>query len=315
MPKISVVVAHHKGLLIERCLESLKDKSLEVIVITSDLSYKTKYKIILKKTTINNPSLKRNLGSEIATSDYLVFMDDDVEVTQHCIRRMSDLLDKEPKIGMVYATLMKMDDHTKFDTSGSFLTWCGFLHETYEKRKELFTKVLAGKSACCMIRKNLFYDVGKFDKDFVIYAEETDLSWRVWNYGYQVVVRNDAIAYHAFETKLKPENYHNKYFIYYHGCKNYITMLLKNLPPYKLYIALLNALVWFTMACFIALKNRKASSWIFQGLWYNIKNFRYIWKKRRYRVWGDYYPDITKNPPLFYYLNRFKEYLRQGHHG
>ena len=313
--KVSIVICHWKGNLIERCLKSLEKVNVNTqkIVISSDINFHYYPNVDIYHLGLNEPAYKRNWGAMIITREqYLVFLDDDTEISKHCIRRMYETLERHSEIGMIYATLYKMDNHEIIDTSGSFLSWNGFLYETYLKRPhELITPILSAKSACCMVRKSVFMQVGKFDQDYCIYGEETDLSWRVWQAGYRVVIRNDAVAYHAFETPLKPKSYYNPYYIHYHGCKNYITTLLKNLPSNRLYIALLNAGIWFIMGLAMLFKNRQAGIWIFQGIWYNIKNFKYIWRKRQeIQKTADhsYWKLIYKSPPLSYYFQRFSEY-------
>lgn len=317
MNNVSVVIAHHVGDLINRCLKSLEGLEVEIIVVTSNLEWKPENKAIqVLYTKHNEPTWKRNIGSLYTTGRYICFMDDDVEVTEHCIRRMADILEREHNIGMVYATLYKMDNYEVIDTSGSFLSWNGFLYETYVKRtNELLTPVLSAKSACCMIRKDVFYATGTFDNDYVIYGEETDLSWRVWQLGYKVVIRNEAIAYHAFETPLKPRSYYNQKYIHYNGCKNYITTLIKNLPPTRIYIVGINFMVWLFMGCCLWVKNRQGGKWIFQGLWYNIKNFKYIWKKRMNKPNHSYWKLVRKDPPISYYFGRFRDYIQNQLHG
>ena len=316
--KTSIIILHHFGKLIERCLKSLENVNADKIVISSDVD---KYNQSIMNNFVycwrNESTFKRNWGGEFSKGRYIVFMDDDIEIKYDCIKRMEDYLNKYPKVGMVYAMLYKMDNHNKIDTSGSFLSWCGFLYETYIDRIRPIP-ILSGKSALCMIRKELFNNIGKFDEDFIIYGEETDLSWRVWLAGYKVMVLPSAIGYHAFETTLKPKSYYNPYYIHYHGCKNYITMLIKNLPANKLYIVLINTFIWFIMGCLMWFKNRQASKWIFEGIWYNIRNFRYIWQKRQKiqkNADHSYWKLIYKNPPLFYYLKRFKDYFYHNLHG
>lgn len=320
--KVSIIICHWKNDLIYRCLKSLENINAQKIVLSSDMNFHYYPNVDIYHLGLNEPAYKRNWGATvIAKGEYLAFLDDDIEVGIHCISRMVNILDQNSDIGMVYATLHKMDKNNPYiiDTSGSFLSWNGFLYETYINRpQELITPILSAKSACCMIRKKLFMQVGRFDQDYVIYGEETDLSWRIWQASYKVVIRNDAIAYHAFETSLKPKSYYNPYYIHYHGCKNYITTLLKNLPPNRLYIALLNALVWFTMGLLMLFKNKKAGKWILQGIWYNVRNFKYIWKKRQEtQKTSDhsYWKLIYKNPSLFYYFKRCKDYLTHQLHG
>lgn len=327
MEKTSIIVCHWQGDLIDKCLKSLEDVKAESIVVTSNQSWQPyrdieihphkDYKCDLTLfVQSNNPAFKRNFGSNRANGKYLCFSDDDIEIKYDCIERMEWFLDNHSEVGMLYAMLCKMDNHSKIDTSGSFLTWCGFLYETYINRIYPIP-ILSGKSALCMIRKGLFNKIGRFDEDFVIYGEETDLSWRVWLAGYKVMVLPSAIGYHAFETALKPRSYYNQHYIHYHGCKNYLTMLIKNLPASKLYIALINAFIWFIMGLLMFFRNKQAGKWIWQGIWYNIKNFRYIWRKRKSikKVKSNYWESIYKNPSLSYYFARFKEYLYHRLHG
>ena len=313
--KITVIITHHTGRLIDRCLASLP--GYDIVVVTTDQTYKkTTERLVIQLgdcQALNNPAYKRNLGSRYTDRKYLAFLDDDTEMLPDTLPKMAEFLDKNylgREFTMVYGTLYKMDDHTKLDTAGAFLSWNGFLYEDYTVGTR---PVLASKSACCMLRRDVFLTVGKFDETFVIYGEETDLSWRIRRMYGGVYTLKDAIGYHAFETSLKPKSYYNPYYIHYHGCKNYLTMLLKNLPGNRLYIALLNACAWFTMAILIVGRNKQASKWILQGIWYNIKNFKKIMKTRK----GNFsIPDYCwKNPPLSYYFTRAREYLTHQLHG
>ena len=167
--KVSVVICHHKGDLFYQCLDSIKNIEGRKIFVTTDSTFPTIISSVILHPTLNNPALKRNIGTKYFNTKYFVFLDDDVEIKYDCIQRMENYLDNHSAVGMVYAMLYKMDNHFKIDTSGSFLTWCGFLYETYVNRIEPIP-ILSGKSACCMVRRDVFEQVGKFDEDFVIYG-------------------------------------------------------------------------------------------------------------------------------------------------
>jgi len=273
----------------------------------------------LYKTLINEPTFKRNYAAKQAHGKYLAFFDDDIEVFPCCVDKMAGYLDKHQDVGMVYALLYRMGTK-EYDTTGCFLSWTGFLYETYTKPKHPIP-VMASKSACCMIRRDLFFKLGGFDKDFVIYGEETDLSWRVWLAGYKVMMLPQAKAFHAFETQFKPRSYYNNYYIHYHGSKNYVTMLIKNLGWSRMWIANINWNIWLVMGIAMWFKNRKASKWILQGCWYNVTHLGYILSKRRrtqeLRKVKDrqLFSQFFKNPPVRYYFQRFFEYLTHQLHG
>lgn len=316
--KVSIIICHHTGDLIKRCLASIPMvPEYEVIVVTTDDMYKktTERLCIRLCAEMNNPALKRNIGAQYASGQYLVYLDDDTEMDVETIDAMYDYMWFHRNAGMVFPVLYKMDDHDKIDTSGSYLTWSGFLYETYCGSLPWPAEVISSKSAVCMVRKDLFDMVGGFDPSFYIYGEETDLSWRLWRAGYANVVLPWVSAYHAFETSLKPKSYYNNRYIHFHGCKNYITMLLRNLPPSKLYIAFLNAGVWlFTGICMWP-RNHQAAKWIFQGIWYNIKNFPAVIRYRRQQK-NYWIPRVVwHNPGMGYYFGRLKDYLTHQLHG
>ena len=101
--KVSIVIAHHKGRLIERCLNSIDKNKHQVIVVTTDDTLKkteNMNQLLTLSPVFNNPSFKRNKGAELCLGEYICFMDDDVELTPRCIEVMSEHLDNHPKTGM-----------------------------------------------------------------------------------------------------------------------------------------------------------------------------------------------------------------------
>ena len=112
--KVSIVICHWKGNLIERCLKSLEKVNVNTqkIVISSDINFHYYPNVDIYHLGLNEPAYKRNWGAMIITREqYLVFLDDDTEISKHCIRRMYETLERHSEIGMIYATLYKMDNH------------------------------------------------------------------------------------------------------------------------------------------------------------------------------------------------------------
>lgn len=319
MNDTAIVICHHFGSLINICLNSLQHLSCKIVVMTSDLEFWKKnqdYPNVEIIYTINNPCWKRNIAVKKLPQEikYVAFLDDDVKVERNTISCLRQMLNNFNEVGMVYATLYKPDG--TIDNIGVNLSWTGFLIEPTSK--PLFNKeVLAGKSACCMVKRDVFEDVGGFDTDFVIYCEETDLSWRMWLRGYEVWLEKNAIATHYSETKFKTKDYYDYRLIHYHGCKNYLTMLIKNLGWYNLLPLVVNVAVWGIMGVFFMFKSPKKAKYIFLGIGYNVINLVYILSKRhpiqkgRVKTDLELYPYIYKTTNLRYYFTRFWQYLSQ----
>src|SRR3990167_5236717 len=237
-PDISVCVCHHTGTLLFGFLESLfksKDVTYEVIVITSneELAMKgIKGCLVIHSNAM--PAEKRNMGARLSKGKYLAFFDDDVTIDDHCLYHLKEGLG--PSVGMTYGRLWSMEHRNRFDEAGGYMTWTGFIwsragqndidNGQYSKDET----ILAGKSASCMVKNDVFKKVCGFDEDFGILGEETDLSWRIWLSGKTVFYCPQATGFHAFNTKFKPkEKHYTNDRVFYNGTRNYITMLLKNL--------------------------------------------------------------------------------------
>ena len=327
---ISVILCHHTGLFIHKCVESIR-KSIgvhyEIIIITSD-SY---LKVEGAKVYYFNegPAGKRNLGACYARGDYLAFFDDDTILDPNCLEQMQWNLQIDRNWGMVYSKLLTMGTN-RFDDAGSHLGSWGFLIERSKNVEDIAqfdykVSILAGKSASCMIKRNVFEHIGGFDTDFFMFGEETDLSWRVWLAGYQVAFVPSAVTYHAFNTPLKDvKQFYSQKTIHYHGCKNYITMLIKNLEWQNLiFILPKHLLVWCLVGFIFVLKGEfQKAGYTFRGIGYNLWHIRAIlYKKRalncfiRIKKDKDIAQYIFSATPFSYYVNRFLTYIKQGRSG
>lgn len=277
---------------------------------------------------LGGPAGKRNQGVRFAQSQYIAFFDDDVEVCPDALYEMWTLLERS-SIGMVFGKTKNMEFRERFDEAGSFLTKTGFLWARAESgiedvgQYEKPEPILAGKSAACMIRKNVFFKAGSFDVNFGILGEETDLAWRVWLSGFQVWWAPQSITYHAFNTRFKPVDFYTHERIYYNGCRNYITMLIKNLEVRNLITVLpIHCLGWFGAAIGMFLSGRiRASGFIIKGLFYNLFNLCFVLRcrhkvqKARLLRDAELFPIIMKKIGIKYYLNRLWRYVKVGLHG
>ena len=326
----SVIICHHKGNLINKALESLRKSEkveYEIIIATSvpGIDFKLADKTLL---IYGGPAHKRNIASRFANGEFIAFFDDDVEVKPHTLFYLLDSL-KDQKVGMVFGKLLNMEFRNRFDEAGSFLTSTGFLYARAESgildigQYEEIVPVLSGKSAACMIKKNIFWGVGAFDSSYEILAEETDLSWRVWLYGYQVLYVPQSVTFHAFNTRFKPIDFYIPQRVYFNGCRNYLSMLTTNLSyPKVIQTIFYQLIVWFLVSMGMLLTGKfEAGFYILKGLYWYFSNFSYI-QSKRHKIQSsrkvsdkELFKFILKNPPISYYFKRFFHYIWTGRHG
>jgi GT2 family glycosyltransferase len=275
------------------------------------------------------PAKKRNVGIRMAKSEYVAFFDDDVHIYPKCIENMHEALLAEPTAGMAYGKLHNFEHKNRFDEAGSFITSTGFLWSRAgqnivdEGQYDKPEYILAGKSASCMVRKSIFYEVGGFDEDFFILGEETDLSWRMWLMGFKVLWVPSSYCEHKFNTKYKPVRKHyNTTRVQFMGCRNYLTMLYKNLGKEHLWIIPIHLTIWFFAAlAMVGTFKVGQGVKILQGIWAFLKNWKVNTQKRKTiqakRMTDEdiLWPIISRRTPRGYYTQRFAKYIRIGLHG
>jgi GT2 family glycosyltransferase len=65
-------------------------------------------------------------------------------------------------------------------------------------------KVLMPEGCAYLIGRQLFHELGRFDSEFFMYADEFDLSWRVWISGHQAVAVPAAKLHHRGAAQVNP---------------------------------------------------------------------------------------------------------------
>lgn len=334
IPDITVVTCHHTGSFIYGFVDSIKKSNnvnFEITIVTSD--DKLSIEGIYGCHVINGPQFpaaKRNKGVRSALGKYIAFFDDDTEIDENCLFEFKDYLDKNPNVGMVFGKLWNGDKRNRFDEAGGYLTSTGFIwsragqndvdNGQYDKAEPIF----AGKSASCMIRKELFNNIGGFDEEFGILGEETLLSWRVWLSGQEVHFVPTAVGLHYFNTKRKDTKKHYTHSrVFYNGSRNYVSMLFMCLETKNLWRILpIHLMIWFFAGVAMIGTGKLRQGWnILKGLGYCVKHWRTLLKKRnriqdkRTKSDRDIWPFIFRNAPNGYYKQRLRRYVSLGLHG
>lgn len=303
-PLASVIILNHRGKqFIENCLDSVikSDYPKKEIIIVDSSSDGSNELIKKKYTKIKNlkiieissnygPDRARNIGAKIAKGEYLAFLDNDTEVDSRWLNELVKIMQSDKSIGSAQSKLLKIEPRDYFDCAGDYLGPLGFLVERSRGTKDVgqfdfVAEILSAKSAASIIRSDIFKKIGGFDKDYFMYLEETDLSWRVWLAGYRVVFIPQSKVYHAFNTPKKSfKRYYPKDIVRYRGCRNYIFTLVKNLELRNL-IKILPAHLacWLLLSLLFFLKGNFADSfYILKGIGWNFLNINLLLKKRRF---------------------------------
>ena len=222
-PLVSVVIpSKDQPQTLEKCIWAVKavaDKAdIEIIVVDNGSNPENKEKIkklIRDLTTKNldiiylfqpmefNFSRMCNLGAEKAKGDFLLFLNDDVELAvQGCIDQMAALA-LRPFTGAVGLRLY-YPESKKIQHAGITNLPMGPVHKLQfleEEKADEYTfkgnvNYLAVTAACLMIERKKFGEAGGFTEELQVAFNDVDLCFSLYELGYQNVCMNGSYAYH-----------------------------------------------------------------------------------------------------------------------
>jgi len=303
----SIIIVNYNGKkYLSNCLQSifLNDYSnFEIIIVDNNSTdnsiffIKKKFSEFLNKIKIISltknfgPAYARNQGVKIAKGKIISFLDNDTEVDINWLKTANSEFKKDKKLGCIQSKLLLLDEKNSFDYAGDYLNQFGLLSHraTYKdydtgqfNQKEI---IFSAKSAGMFIRKDIFNLIHGFDTDYFIYVEETDLCWRSWLKGYKTIYCPTSIVYHGFGGSFKLlKSSFTTYNLRFHGTKNYILTMLKNLSTPKLIKILPIQIIIFILFSFylLILKFKiKESFYVILGIIWNLKNIKKTLSKRQ----------------------------------
>jgi len=129
-----------------------------------------------------------NLGAQVATSQFLFFLNPDTKVTPGSI----ELLFQKAKLenGVVGPTV-KLQVNESIDV-GMTMNHLGMPCPVRAGDRPLYVS-----GSALFISRALFLEVGQFDERYFMFVEEVELCWRVLLKGYNVQVVRDACVLHV----------------------------------------------------------------------------------------------------------------------
>ncbi len=231
-PDVSIVIPVFNKLELTRaCIASIHkygaQASFEIILVDNGSTDGTRQwlkeqaadgrlKAILNQ---NNLGFSRgcNLGAEASDGRYILFLNNDMEVTPNWLDPMVTTLDNDPAVGITGAKLLfpdgtiqhagvamvKYEDPQMEDISG--------VHIAYRKPVTTpgstlprYMQVVTG--AALMIRQEIFFDLQGFNTEYWNGNEDVDLCLRAGQAGWNVVYRPESVIIH-FESQSGPERW------------------------------------------------------------------------------------------------------------
>lgn len=217
--KVSIIIpSKDNPKLLFQCIDSVIKYTVydnyEIIVVDNGSSIENKEKIS-EYTQRNNVkyhyekmefnfSRMCNIGAELATGEYLLFLNDDIEV--YSKEWLSRLVGQATlsHCGAVGAKLYYPDSNVIQHVGvtnlgiGPSHNFIGFSDSViyHFGRNRMDYDSLVVTAACLIVNRDKFYQVDGFDEKLTVAYNDVDLCFKLYEAGYYNVIRNDVSMYH-----------------------------------------------------------------------------------------------------------------------
>lgn len=246
-----VIVNYNSGLLLERCLQSLRDQTLQpdhVAVVDNASTETLSHQLLDKLPGINVIRMKSNAGYGAAINravrdmtdvDLLCCLNPDAFPAPDWLERLASAAISHPDYHSFASLMLKDGDSSIIDGAGDVLHCSGIPWRRYHGkplnqctiRQEPVFSPCAGAA---MYRLKAFREVGEFDERLFMYVEDVDLGFRLQLAGKPCLLVPEARVLHigSATTGVRSD------FSTYYGHRNLVYQYIKNMPLLLLILTL-----------------------------------------------------------------------------
>lgn len=189
---------------LNRCLEALIPQVDEIIVtaegnskIPGDALKNAKVRYVQKLENKIGYGRNTNFGVRHTNGKYVLLLNDDIFLDPGAVAALKN--EMVPGVGLV-AHLLRYPDGTIYHAGKRRAPGQrGWGHIDYRKFLPSITEPTEMENVCgasVLVRRSAFYDIGGFDEDFFIYAEDDDFCLRMRKAGYRIIYTPKASGIH-----------------------------------------------------------------------------------------------------------------------
>jgi len=277
-PLISVIVLNYNGAQwLPRCFESLAAQTIfsqiEIIMVDNnspDGSGQTAAQWVQNLANGRMLQNKTNLyfceannkGAELATGEFLLFLNNDLWLEPDCLEKLYHET-KSAQADAATPLVLNYSDDSFQSLGGPGLDIFGLAtpFSQFQNTREIFCAC----GCSLLIKTDLFKKIGGYDNALLMYADELDLSWRVWLAGGKIVAAPSARLHHRGAAAVNPKGEtqmveartsETKRFL---ANRNNLLVILKNSKNIMLLLVIPHLLLLLAEACISLLLVRRWS--------------------------------------------------------
>ena len=212
--------------------------------------------------------------------DYLVLLNSDTLAEANWLTALCRLMQDRPEVGIAQAKLRLYPEISKLNSAGNSNHYLGFGFVTALGQEDLgqydrIRYIHFASGAACIIRADLIRRLGFFESDLFLYLEDTDLSWKIRQFGYQACFVPESLVYHKYSFQ---KNY--SFYYYFERNRYWLLFTYYRLPTLLLLspaLLFMEAGQWlFALQQGVFLQKLRAAAFFL-----NPSNLRKVWTRRR----------------------------------
>lgn len=145
-------------------------------------------------------SLKPALSTSI---EWIWLIHDDCAPAPTALEFLLEAIDNRPNVAMVGPKLLGWHDRTHLlevgvSIAGNGARWTGLEPLEYDQgQHDGIHEVLSVSTAGALIRRDIFEEIGGFDKNLALFRDDVDFGWRARVAGHSVIAATSAVVFHA----------------------------------------------------------------------------------------------------------------------
>ncbi len=152
------------------------------------------------------PAAARNRGWRRATTNRILFLDNDVALTRHCVQALTEALDSHSDAVTAMPTILYASDPETVQYDGAELHYLGHMILHYEnlpraKQEMSIRKIGSVVTSCFLVDRARWGNGDPFDESFFIYFEDHDFGIRVRLRGGEILSVRGAACFHREGTE------------------------------------------------------------------------------------------------------------------
>lgn len=289
---ISIVVLNYNGRAwLERCLGAAASElapDCELIVVDNGSSDGSVDFIQRSFPAVRVVSLERNTGfaggnnagAHAARGRYVAFLNNDAAPQPGWLAALRHALDRDAQLGLAASCIVFLHDPSVIDSAGDGLTrWGGAFkrgHGGSVREAPNAGDVFGACGAACLVRRDVFQELGGFDSAFFAVYEDVDLSYRFQLRGYRCTYVPEAVVHHAGSATLGRLSAKSVYW----GQRNLEWMYIKN-TPWPLLLITLPGHVLYNLAAAAYFARHGHLGTFLSAKWGALREIARVWRQRR----------------------------------